>query len=83
MQQWEDIRNQYPHQWLLIEALRAHSEAGKRILDQITVIGTFPDSVTAMKSYVQLHDNGFEREVYVFHTGREQVEVSENGWLEP
>ena len=74
---WEDIRHQYPHQWLLIEALKAHSEAGKRVLDQLSVIGIFPDSVTAMKGYVQLHDENFDRELYVFHTDREQLDVPE------
>lgn len=48
---WEEIRRHYPQQWLLIEAIKAHSEAGKRIMEQISVVGVFPDSVTAMKSY--------------------------------
>jgi hypothetical protein len=79
---WQDIRNQYPHQWLLIEALRAHSEAGRRVLDQLSVIGTFPDSVTAMKGYLQLHDENFDRELYVFHTDREELDVPEPAWLD-
>jgi hypothetical protein len=29
---WTDIRRHYPHQWLLVEALLAHSEAGQRQL---------------------------------------------------
>lgn len=80
--QWEEIRHQYPHQWLLIEAVRAHSEAGKRVLDQLSVIGIFPDSVTAMKGHLQLHNENFDRELYVFHTDREQLEVSEPAWLD-
>jgi hypothetical protein len=35
---WTDIRRHYPHQWLLVEALLAHSEAGKRQLDELAVV---------------------------------------------
>lgn len=30
--QWQEIRKHYPEQWLLVEAVEAHSDAGKRIL---------------------------------------------------
>jgi hypothetical protein len=49
--QWQEIRQHYPHQWLLVEAITAHSTSGKRILEQLAVVDTFPDSVTAMKRY--------------------------------
>jgi hypothetical protein len=26
--QWQDIRQHYPHQWLLVEAITAHSAYG-------------------------------------------------------
>ena len=52
---WEEIRQHYPRQWLLVEAIKAHSEADKRILEHISVIDVFSDSVAAMKGYTQLH----------------------------
>ena len=79
--QWQEIRNHYPQQWLLVEAIKAHSESNKRILEQIAVVGTFPDSVIAMKSYVQLHHEAPERELYVFHTSRETLDITERSWL--
>jgi hypothetical protein len=78
---WEEIRNQYPKQWLLVEAIKAHSELGKRILEQLSVINTFPDSVTAMSSYTQLHREAPERELYVLHTDREKLDIMERSWL--
>ena len=39
--EWQEIRRHHPHQWLLIEAIRAHSESGKRVLDELSVIGVF------------------------------------------
>lgn len=77
---WEEIRSHYPHQWLLVEATKARSEEGKRILEQLSVVATFPDSVTAMRDYIQLHHGALERELYVFHTGYEQLDISEQTW---
>jgi len=33
---WPDVRTAYPDQWLVIEALQAHTEDNRRILDQIS-----------------------------------------------
>jgi gamma-glutamylcysteine synthetase len=78
---WEEIRKHYPQQWLLVEAIKAHSEVDRRILEQLAVIGVFPDSVSAMQSYTQLHREAPERELYVFHTSREVLDVTERQWL--
>jgi hypothetical protein len=78
--QWQEIRKHYPHQWLLIEAIKAHSENDKRILDEISVIGTYSDSVEAMNSYMQLHKQAPERELYVFHTDRQELGITERRW---
>lgn len=78
---WQEIRNHYPQQWLLMEAIKAHSENGKRILEQLSVVSTFPDSVTAMQAYTQLHREAPERELYVFHTSRETLDIAERRWL--
>jgi len=79
--QWQAIRKTYPQQWLLLEALKAHSEGDKRILDQLAVLGTFGDSVTALQSYAQLYRESPGRELYVFHTSRETLDVVERQWL--
>jgi len=78
---WQEIRTHYPQQWLLLEAIKAHSEADKRILEQLAVVGAYPDSATAMKSYQKLHRQAPERELYVFHTSRETLDVTERKWL--
>ena len=79
--QWQEIRQHYPRQWLLVEAITAHSTAGKRILEQLAVVDTFPDSVTAMKRYTQLHRDAPARELYVFHTSRATLDIVERQWL--
>ncbi len=79
--QWQDIRLHYPNQWLLVEAIKAHSEGDHRILDQLAVVSTFADSVTAIHEYQALHKNKPERELYVFHTSRLVLDVGESSWL--
>ena len=79
--QWQAIRQHYPNQWLLVEALTAHSASGKRILDQLAVVDTFPDSVTAMKRCAQLHHDAPARELYVFHTSRATLDIAERQWI--
>lgn len=78
---WQEIRTHYPEQWLLVEAIKAHSLNNKRILDQLAVVGAFPDSVSAMKGYTQLHHEAPERELYVFHSSREVLDITERQWL--
>jgi hypothetical protein len=79
--QWQEIRSHYPQQWLLIEAVQAHTEARKRIFEQLAVINAFPNSEAALKSYLQLHRQAPDRELYVFHTSRETLDVIERKWL--
>jgi len=79
--QWQDIRDHYPQQWVLVEAIQAHSVANQRIIEQLAVVSNFVDSVSAMQNYAQLHHDAPQRELYVFHTSRESLEVTERRWL--
>lgn len=79
--QWQEIRQCYPQQWLLVEAIQAHSEANKRILDQLAVVNAFSDSKQAMERYARLHRESPDRELYVFHTSREDLNIDERRWI--
>ena len=78
---WNKVRQHYPEQWLLIEAIKARSESGKRVLEQISVINSYVDSLSAMKGYKILKQQKPERELFVFHTSRENLDISERQWL--
>ncbi len=78
---WLKIRKIYPRQWLLIEAIKARSEGGKRKLEQISVINAFPDSISAMNDYKKLKSETPVRELFVFHTSREEFDISERKWI--
>jgi hypothetical protein len=77
---WPEVREAYPDQWLVIEAIEAHSEENQRILDQIAVVEACPDSVKAMQTYRRLHQQHPAREFYFVHTSRDSLEIEERKW---
>lgn len=79
--QWSDIRRHYPRQWLLVEALLAHSESGKRELDELAVVDAFTDGESALRAYLRIHREAPVRELYVVHSDREELEITERTWL--
>ncbi len=78
---WNEVRAHFPHQWLLVEATKAHSEDSHRILDDLAVISTFADGENAMDGYIELHEEAPRRELYVLHTDREELDIEELRWL--
>jgi hypothetical protein len=79
--QWQELPGHYPNQWLLVEALTAHSDADKRIVGELAVVGAFPDSAPALRRYRELHHEAPLRELYVVHTSRETLDITERQWL--
>jgi hypothetical protein len=78
---WQQSRLHYPHQWLLIEAVQAHTEADQRIVDNLAVIGAYADSTSALRDYARLHHAAPDRELYVAHTDRDELAITERRWL--
>ena len=79
--QWSEVRQFYPDQWLVIEALEAHDEDNLRILEKMAVIETCPDGRTAFQSYRRLHQQHPQREFYFVNTQRTELEIRERQWL--
>jgi hypothetical protein len=78
---WEEVRKQHPRQWLLVEAIRAYSEDNHRVVEDLAVLGPFADSTGALQRYNELHQLEPQRELYVLHTDREQLDIQERHWL--
>lgn len=79
---WAEIRKKFPEQWLIIEALHAHTTSDrKRELDSIAVIETCANGDVAMQRYRQLHQEFPVREFYFVHTHREQLDIQERQWF--
>lgn len=76
---WEEIRQQYPHQWLLLEATKAYSVPGRWIVEEMEVVGSYPDGSAALRAYGEMHRREPLREIFFFHTDRETIEIGEAG----
>lgn len=70
---WEEVREQFPNEWVVCEALQLHSEEGYCYIDEVAVIDRYDDSTVAMKRYYQLHREQPNREYGFFHTSRETL----------
>ena len=79
---WPEIRKAYPKQWLIIEALEAHTESGNlRQFDCLAVVERCLDGSMAMQRYGQLHRQYPHREFYFVHTSRAELAIIEQQWL--
>ncbi|MFW5438673.1 hypothetical protein [Paenibacillus apiarius] len=74
---WVNIRDIYPDRWVLVEALAAHSNNHKRTIQEMSVISQYDNPKHAWASYKKLHLSEPTRELYVFYTGNEFIEVIE------
>jgi hypothetical protein len=74
---WEDVRSRFPDEWVVMEAIKAHSENGSRYIDEVIVIDRFEDSFDAMRRYYDLHHLHPQKEYCFFHTSREELVARE------
>jgi hypothetical protein len=75
--EWPSIREKYPDQWVLVEALSVYSSNNKRAINEMSVISDFDNPKEAWASYKKLHLSEPTRELYVFFTGNKDIEVIE------
>lgn len=79
---WSDVRLAYPDQWLVVEALAAHTTADSyRVPDNLAVLESCVDGQAAMQRYRVLHQAYPEREFYYVHTSRATLMLRERQWL--
>ena len=74
---WETIRQQFPDEWVLVEATKAHSIPGKRIVEELALLDTYANSCEAMDAYAELHRVHPHCELYYLHTSREHLDFEE------
>jgi hypothetical protein len=74
---WEEIRKQYPHRWLVVEAIDAYTDGPRRVINNLNVMAIFgeDDWKPAWKEYERLHHEDIDREYYPLHTDREELNI--------
>ena len=78
---WNDVKATFPNEWVVFEALQAHSEDDERVIDEIALIDRFDDSIQALNRHAELHKDHPRREYYFFHTSREELHIQEQRWM--
>lgn len=79
---WQEIRNAYPNQWLVIEALEAETAPDRqRILKRIAVIERCETGDAAFQRCQSLYGLHPDREYYFVHTSREALAIYERNWV--
>ncbi len=78
---WVEARALHPDRWLLIEALDAHTENHRRIVDRLAVLEACPNGATALERFRALHREHSDRELYFVHTGNAALEIEERPWI--
>lgn len=79
--QWSEVRDHYPSQWVLVEAIGAATQGKKRVVGEVSVVGSFrEDSKEALKTYLKLHREDKRRELYVVHTSRDLLDIEVTAW---
>ena len=78
---WETVREHFPDQWILFEAIDAHSVNGRRKVDKIAIINNFDQGKEALDEYKVIHKKEPNRELYVAHTSKTELEIIERKWL--
>lgn len=78
---WDDLKKTDPKQWVIIEAVEAHTVGDRRVIEDIQLVEMFgEDNNGALRRYVQLHKIHPEKEYYVVHTSRPELNVKERSW---
>jgi len=79
---WTEIRKAYPKQWLIIEALEAHTtHNSRRQFDRLAVVEKCANGSMAMKRYREFHTKYPHREFYYAHTDRSELDVLQRQWV--
>lgn len=74
---WDEVRQAYPNKWVVLEAIDAYSKNDSRIIKDIAVLDYFADSMDALRKHDRLHKQEPDRELYFFHTSRENLDIHE------
>ncbi|WP_338552470.1 hypothetical protein [Paenibacillus sp. KS-LC4] len=76
---WGEVQEKFLEEWVVFEAVSAHSEDGFRFIESVSVIDRYEDSLKAMKRYKQLHKDQPGKEIYFLHTSRPDLKMKRSG----
>jgi hypothetical protein len=78
---WSELREHCPNQFVLVEAISAYSKNHKRIIEEMGLVKQYQNAVDAWNGYKKIRRDFPEKELYIFHTSQEQIEVEEQYFI--
>ena len=74
---WQEVQERFPNEWVVLEAVKAHSHNGYRYIEEVVIIDIFENSLEAMNRYEELRKGQPQREYCFFHTSRKNLVARE------
>lgn len=65
---WEEVRQLYPNQFVLVQALKSRVEDNKKYVDEVAVIRPIADEKEATKVLVRS-----KGDIFVYHTSKHEI----------
>lgn len=78
---WSEVRQHYPQRCVLVEALKSETKGKERFIEEMSVIDDFENGNAAWQEYKKLHVENQGRELYIFHTNKEEIKVIEQPYI--
>ena len=79
---WNQVKESHPNQWVVVEALEAHTTPDSiRHIESVSIIDVADDGADAMTKYRKLHLKNPSREYYFLHTKMDSLDIEEHKWL--
>ena len=67
---WQQVRETYPEQYVLVQALKYHTEDNRKYVEEVAIIKPIKDAQEATREL--LHAKG---DHFVYHTSKEQIVI--------
>lgn len=77
---WEQIRTQFPNQWVFMESLKSHMEGDMHIFEELSVIDAVADNKDLFPRYKELRRQYPSREIVFYHASNPCMEVKVQYW---
>lgn len=74
---WQEVRERFPHQWVVLEAMNSHREDDYWVPDELAILDHFEDGWAAMRRYRDLRNQFSQRDIFYFHSDRESLRIQE------
>lgn len=77
---WDEIRENIPHAWVIVEALSAYNKDGHRILRDLSIVAVVQgDGNDAWQCYTH-YQKLYKREYYPLHTDNDNLVIESKNW---